>query len=121
MGTQTFVSSVCRLPLVVGAHTDLSLSSLLDRLRRETGASYPTEEEILIELQESPQLVQAWQQLSEDQRISSGWYLKRVDCHAGDEWEVGFYPTSAATVYSSALSAAAAFIARYVGAFAVRG
>jgi hypothetical protein len=119
MGSQSFVSNVCRLPLVVGAHSSVSLSALLDQIRRDSGRSYPTEDEIHAELRENPQLVQAWQQLSEDQRVSSGWYLRRLENR--DEWEVGFFPTSAAVTYSSAESAAAAFIARFVGAIAIRG
>jgi hypothetical protein len=118
MVTHSFVSKVCELPLVAGAHANASMAALLDQLRRDAGRNYPTEAEVLAELQETPQLVQSWQQLSEDQRTSQGWYLRRTE--GGDAWEVGFYPTSATTVYLSAEAAAAAFIVRYIGFIAIR-
>jgi hypothetical protein len=82
---------------------------------RTTGAAFPTEEELAEELSNHPELIEPWVLLSEDQRVSSGWYLQRPGDNR-DAWEVGYYPTSVRESYESGVAAAAAFIARYISA-----
>jgi hypothetical protein len=115
----TLVASICRLPLALRVRPDRSLVALLEDARRATGAAFPTEEEFAEELSNHPELIEPWVLLSEDQRVSSGWYLQRPGDNR-DAWEVGYYPTSVRESYESGVAAAAAFIARYIGAVAIR-
>jgi hypothetical protein len=120
MPDSTLVSTVCRLPIAVRVHTDLSLARLLEEARQAGLGAFPTEDEIAVELTAHPELVDPWVQLSEDQRVSHGWYLRRPPDGSDGLWEVGYYPTSARNTYRSGVTAAAAFICRYIGSVAIR-
>jgi hypothetical protein len=120
MTDTTLIASVCRLPISVRVHTDRSLAQLLEDARQAGHGVFPTEGEIAAELTAHPELVEPWIQLSENQRVSAGWYLRRPRAGAEIGWEVGYYPSSASETYSNGISAAAAFICRYIGSVDIR-
>lgn len=120
MTNPTLIALVCRLPIALHVHPDRALAALLEDARQTDGNPFPTEEELAHELTVHPELVEPWIQLSEDQRVSEGWYLRRLDDGSKESWEVGFYPTSAHAIYQSKFTATAAFICRYIGSVAIR-
>jgi hypothetical protein len=115
MTNLALVALVCRLPIAVRVHPDRALTALLEDARQGGGGPFPTEEELATELMTHPELIEPWIQLSEDQRVSAGWYLRRLGDGSNEGWEVGFYPTSGHKIYQSKFAATAAFISRYIG------
>ena len=95
-------------------------------MRNEADPSPPqtVEDEIAELLKRHPELVQAWVGYSEDQRVSSGWYLAppREGLDDCAPWSVGHVESSGArveTAFPDQFAACAYFIVRKVEGMAM--
>ena len=76
MRNPTLVNLICRLPMTVRVRPAQSLASLLEEARLSGQDDLPTEGEIGEELVQHSEFIEPWIRLSEDQRVSEGWYLQ---------------------------------------------
>ena len=63
-------------------------------------------------LKENPNIVDYWLQMSEDNRSTPAWYLRKSV--EGSKWEVGYYPEGKVMYFDDAVDACATYIKNYI-------
>jgi len=113
------LNALVMMPCAFRSRGDISMVGLLRELGWQRTTVMPSEDEIAKHLKRHPELVLAWVGYSEDQRVSSGWYLAppREGFEDYAPWSVGFLEPSGAcreTAFPDQFAACAYFIVRQV-------
>ncbi|MCK5944712.1 MAG: hypothetical protein KAI24_22175 [Planctomycetes bacterium] len=113
------LKALVMMPCAFWSRRDISMVGLLRELGWRRNSALPSEEELAGLLKLYPELVQAWVSYSEDQRVSSGWYLAppREGFEHFVPWTVGYVEPSGARpelAFPDQFAACAYFIVRQV-------
>lgn len=101
------VRSLCRLPLEFKAAGNKSMLTLFAETGYLQDSVEVSQEAVAGELRRTPALIDAWCAYSEDQRVTSGWYVKAV---GSGKYEVGLAPRGPRQIYSERADACSAFV-----------
>jgi hypothetical protein len=115
MDRDRMVDAVCRIPLDFHRLRNVSVRNLLKASGYLEHPDAVGEPELAAFLRANPDVIEAWTALSEDKRVSEGWYLlSPATSFDGHHWVVGYYPEGKRFSSLDAAEACAYYIKREI-------
>ena len=113
MDKNHIINEILRIPERLVENPNKSFHAVVSEFRHFFTKREITDDDLRIQLIQSPSLVQQWLTYSEDKRVSSGWFFRRL---GSQKYEVGFCMEKGnianTSIFDDALKACALFICK---------